>query len=112
MRNKKHFMTFFLSYQTKLFSCLLICYLIAFRLVHAQTDHDLPSVSAAAKAPPDPLFDKVAQKGINLTFHDQFEESLALFDSLILEYPDHPAPYFFKVATYQNWIEKEFRKMN
>ncbi|HFE62816.1 MAG TPA: hypothetical protein ENK14_00175 [Caldithrix sp.] len=64
----------------------------------------LPVVTAEAIAPPDPLFDRVVARGIELTFNDRYEESLALFDSLVQAYPNHPAPYFFRSATYQNWM--------
>lgn len=64
----------------------------------------LPAVPAEVIAPPDPLFDRVVARGIELTFNDHYEESLALFDSLVQAYPNHPAPYFFRSATYQNWM--------
>ncbi len=69
-----------------------------------QITDSIPDVPQDARAPIDPLFHETASRGIYLTFTDRYEESLALFDSLVKEHPEHPAPYFFKAATYQNWM--------
>ncbi len=70
----------------------------------SQITDDIPKVADDAISPADPFFDKEVLRGINLTFGDRFEESLAIFDSLIKIFPNHPAPYFFKAAAYQNWM--------
>jgi tetratricopeptide (TPR) repeat protein len=85
-------------------SAVLFFFLIIIKLSIADMSDQVPVVDTGAKSPPDPLFDDAVSRGIALTFNDQFQEASVLFDSLKQEYPDHPAPYFFKAATYQNWM--------
>jgi len=40
------------------------------------------------------------QRGVNLTLNMRFEKAIALFDSIIQEYPQDPAGYFLKSAVY------------
>ena len=62
---------------------------------------DVPPGTAASK---DPIFFDAVSPGINLVLHDRFKESLLLFERIQQTYPDHPAPHFFKAATYQSWM--------
>ncbi len=39
-----------------------------------------------------------------MVYEDRFAESIALFDSLQIHHPEHPAPYFYKAAAYQTWM--------
>ncbi len=66
---------------------------------------ELPQIPQNAKAPTDPQFHEPLSRGIDLVFQDRFQEALAIFDSLENEFPDHPAPHFFKSAVYQNWMK-------
>ncbi|GAB4330250.1 MAG: hypothetical protein Kow0037_05900 [Calditrichia bacterium] len=88
----------------KVYYLFLMLGLLAFSSpVFSQKIHEtLPVVPPGGLSPPDPLFDSVVSRGIELTFNDHYEESLALFDSLVQIYPDHPAPYFFRAASFQN----------
>lgn len=65
---------------------------------------ELPQVAADAIAPKDTLFDEPLSRGIKLVYQDSFEEAIALFDSLQKAFPNHPAPYFYRAATYQTWM--------
>lgn len=67
-------------------------------------EDELPHVAANAKAPKDTLFDEPLTRGIKLVYQDRFKEAIALFDSLEKAFPDHPAPYFYRAATYQTWM--------
>lgn len=64
----------------------------------------IPDVSPDAKAPRDSVFDAGLIKIINATFRDRYEEALAIADSLVTAYPNHPAPYFFRAASFQSWM--------
>lgn len=74
----------------------------------------VPDVAPGAVASNNPIFHDPLSRGIELIFNDQYEEGLAIFDRLQRTYPDHPAPYFFRAATYQNWMSsirvKRFEK--
>jgi tetratricopeptide (TPR) repeat protein len=64
----------------------------------------LPDLPPGTEASKDPIFYDSASPGINLVLHDRFKESLLLFEELQQKYPNHPAPHFFKAATYQSWM--------
>lgn len=64
----------------------------------------LPEVPADAIAPQDSLFHTPLSRGLQMVNEDRFQESIDLFDSLQMAFPDHPAPYFYKAATYQTWM--------
>ena len=64
----------------------------------------VPVVPPGAVSLCDPRFDEPISRGIYLTFIDQHEKSVQLFDCLHNAYPHHPAPYFFKAAAYQDWM--------
>ena len=70
----------------------------------SQTLEDVPSVAPDAIGARDPTFHEPVSRGINLVFNGRIEESLVIFDRLLKEYPDHPAPHFFKAAAYQVWM--------
>jgi len=70
----------------------------------SQNIDGVPDVSSGALGSTDPIFYDTAISGISLVFNDQFEEALTLFEDLQRSHPDHPAPYFFKAATYQTWM--------
>ena len=85
---------------------LIIILLLQFNSLFAEEklSEIVPNVPPEAKSPIDPVFDSVLQKVIADIFHDNYESSMATFDSLIKVYPNHPAPYFFKAAAYQSWM--------
>lgn len=64
----------------------------------------VPNLPPDILASKDPIFFDAVSPGIELVLHDRFKESLLLFEALQKAYPDHPAPYFFKAATYQSWM--------
>jgi len=64
----------------------------------------VPDVPPGAVGSTDPIFYDSLSFGIRLIFYDQFEEALTLFEDLQHSHPDHPAPHFFKAATYQTWM--------
>jgi hypothetical protein len=70
----------------------------------SQTLEGVPSVVSDAIGARDPIFHEPVSQGINLVFNGRVEESLVIFDRLLKEYPDHPAPHFFKAAAYQVWM--------
>jgi len=63
-----------------------------------------PAVQIEEKALIDSTFDKELILGFDYVSKDQYIEALAIFDSLQQLYPHHPAPYFYKAATYQTWM--------
>ncbi|MGH1364690.1 MAG: tetratricopeptide repeat protein [Calditrichia bacterium] len=67
-------------------------------------DDKLPQIPMAERATKDSLFHEPLSRGINLVYEDKFAESIAIFDSLLVHYPQHPAPYFYKAAAYQTWM--------
>lgn len=69
---------------------------------------ELPQIPQNAKAQTEPRFHEPLSRGIDLVFQDRFQQALAIFDSLENEFPNHPAPHFFKSATYQN-LMKSYR---
>lgn len=81
---------------------MLICFLAIALPLCAQSR--LPQPAPGELAPSDPTFDAPLAHGLALVYADRFEEALALFDSLQKAFPEHPAPYFYKAATYQNWM--------
>ena len=70
----------------------------------SQTYEGVPNVASDAIGTRDPIFHEPVSRGIHLVFNGQIEESLVIFDRLLEEYPDHPAPHFFKAAAYQVWM--------
>ncbi len=65
-------------------SSLLVC------LGRGADAGQLPQTPVDAVAPQDPLFHAPLARGIELVFADQYEASLALFDSLQAAHPEHP----------------------
>ena len=59
---------------------------------------------AAGEAPIDSLFHQPVSQGLHYIYSDRYEAAVALFDSLQLLHPNHPAPYFYKAVAYQNWM--------
>lgn len=55
-------------------------------------------------APIDSTFHKELSQGLKLVDNARYSEAILVFDSLEQVFPDHPAPNFFKAATYQNWM--------
>lgn len=66
--------------------------------------YELSSVQSDQRAPIDSTFHKELTIGINLVTNECFIEALAIFDSLEQDFPHHPAPNFYKAATYQSWM--------
>lgn len=64
----------------------------------------VPVVPPGGVALRDPQFDGPISRGVDLTFTDQYEESVQIFDRLRKAYPQHPAPYFFLAAAYDDWM--------
>lgn len=81
---------------------LLICFLVIALPLCAQ--NGLPQPAPGELAPIDPTFDAPLARGLALVHADRFEKALAVFDSLQKIFPEHPGPYFYKAATYQNWM--------
>lgn len=50
------------------------------------------------------VFHDNISEGIDLIFNDKYRQGLTTFEKLRKAYPDHPAPYFFKAAAYQTWM--------
>ncbi len=67
----------------------------------AESIPNLPPGTVGSK---DPIFFDAASPGINLVLNDRYKESLLLFEELHRTHPGHPAPHFFKAATYQSWM--------
>jgi hypothetical protein len=68
---------------------LIIILLLQFNSLFAEEklSEIVPNVPPEAKSPIDPVFDSVLQKVIADIFHDNYESSMATFDSLIKVYP-------------------------
>ena len=64
----------------------------------------LPEVPDSIRAPVDSFFHEPLLRGITMVYRDEYEESIALFDSLQQAFPDHPAAYFYRAAAYQTWM--------
>lgn len=64
----------------------------------------VPDVPPGTVGSKDPIFFDAVSPGINLVLQDRFKESILLFEEIHQSYPDHPAPHFFKAATYQGWM--------
>jgi hypothetical protein len=56
------------------------------------------------RAPIDSTFHDALTVGSELVLGNQYVKAIAFFDSLEQLYPDHPAPNFYKAATYQKWM--------
>jgi tetratricopeptide (TPR) repeat protein len=67
---------------------------------------ELPKVAPDARAPVDTYFECPfeLERGIQLVYQDRFQEAITLFNSLQQAFPNHPAPYFYRAATYQSWM--------
>ena len=70
----------------------------------SQPTDGVPNIPPNVGASKDPIFYDSASLGVNLVLNDRFKESLRLFEDLQQTHPDHPAPHFFKAATYQSWM--------
>jgi hypothetical protein len=70
----------------------------------SHSSESVPDLPPGTKASRDPIFFDAALPGINLVLHDRYKEGLHLFEEIEHTYPDHPAPHFFKAATYQSWM--------
>ena len=64
----------------------------------------VPPMPPKAPASIIPLLHDDLVKGLNFIYHDRFETGLELFEKVRKTHPDHPAPYFFKAAAYQSWM--------
>ena len=97
---------------------LFACILFSISPVFSHPAESVPDLPAGRVASKDPIFFDAVLPAMNLVLHDRYEEGLLLFDELQKTYPDHPAPHFFKAATYQSWMslsrlnrfEEEFEK--
>jgi tetratricopeptide (TPR) repeat protein len=70
----------------------------------SQIHETVPQVPPDDISPADSVFDSPLMKILQLSYIDEFEAALVILDSLIIQHPHHPAPYFFKAAIYQNWM--------
>ncbi|MCX6135627.1 MAG: bacterial transcriptional activator domain-containing protein [Ignavibacteriales bacterium] len=60
------------------------------------------TVGAAAQTVlPDPRMHALAAQGIDLTWQQKYREADSVFQSLIKEYPDHPAGYVYRAGVIQ-----------
>jgi len=62
----------------------------------------LPSGNTPAAR--DPVMDEALRQGLASNYRDEYEKSISVFEALVDDYPEHPAPYFYLAATYQNWM--------
>ncbi len=84
---------------------ILLCFIIlSVSPASSRATESVPDLSPGTVASKDPIFFDAASPGINLVLHDRYEEALLLFEELQQKYPNHPAPHFFKAATYQSWM--------
>jgi tetratricopeptide (TPR) repeat protein len=87
------------------FTAILLWFIIlSISPAFSHPTESVPDPPPGIVASKDPIFYDSASPGINLVLHDRFEESLLLFEDLQQTYPGHPAPHFFKAATYQSWM--------
>ncbi len=56
------------------------------------------------KAPIDSVFDMQLTTGLDYVLQSRFVEAITLFNKLEKQFPNHPAPNFYKVAVYQSWM--------
>jgi tetratricopeptide (TPR) repeat protein len=95
----------------KAFAGFLLCFMISsISPALSYATESLPDLPPGTVASKDPIFYDSALPGINLVLHDRFKESLLLFGQIQETYPAHPAPHFFKAATYQSWMS--FSRLN
>ncbi len=78
-------------------------FILFFRLIFP-IHNELYSGQSDQRAPIDSTFHNELTIGLNQVSNNRFIEALALFDSLQQVFPHHPAPYFYKAATYQSWM--------
>jgi tetratricopeptide (TPR) repeat protein len=90
-------------FKITLFALLSLMTLVATQ-GFANVIDDVPDVAPDVVARPSPIFHDSLSRGTELIFNDRYEEGLAIFDRLQRAYPNHPAPYFFRATTYQNWM--------
>jgi tetratricopeptide (TPR) repeat protein len=85
---------------------LLITFInfILISISSSQNIEIIPDIPDNAIGPMDKLVDKGIQKGLELVYQEQYEKSLAVFDSIQKALPQHPAPYFYKAAILQTWM--------
>lgn len=69
-------------------------------LIHSE----LPTTPPDGRAPIDSIFHDALVIGSELVLNNHYLEALAFFDSLEQNFPNHPAPNFYKAATYQKWM--------
>lgn len=81
----------------------ILCMLITSQASSGVTD-TVPDVAPGILSPRDPRFDGPVSRAILLAFTDQHEQSIQIFNRLLQTHPKHPAPNFFKAATYQSWM--------
>ncbi len=87
------------------FTAILLCFImLSVSPAFSRTTESVPDLSPGKVASKDPIFFDAASPGIHLVLHDRYEEALLLFEELQQKYPNHPAPHFFKAATYQSWM--------
>ncbi len=66
--------------------------------------NEVSAVQPDERAPIDSTFHNVLTIGLNHCSNSRYMEALAIFDSLQQVFPQHPAPNFYKAATYQDWM--------
>jgi hypothetical protein len=69
-----------------------------------QVNSQLPMVQPDEKTPIIPIFHDALTRGLIHVHNSRYSEALAIFDSLQQTFPNRPAPYFYKAATYQDWM--------
>lgn len=95
--------TWMIKTKTISYSILLLLLVSAFSNGALAKDQ-LPKLPEGTRATKDSIFHAPLARGIQMVYEDRFIESIALFDSLKLQHPEHPAPYFYKAAAYQTWM--------
>jgi|GEM_PF-323866 len=84
--------------------CALLLLLVSAFTFDALAKDELPELPEGTRATKDSIFHDPLARGIQMVYEDRFAESIALFDSLQIHHPEHPAPYFYKAAAYQTWM--------
>ncbi len=72
--------------------------------IDSSNNYEAYTAQTDEKAPIDSTFHKELTIGLDHVSNSRFREALAIFDSMEKVFPHHPAPNFYKAATYQSWM--------
>jgi hypothetical protein len=71
---------------------------------HCLIHSELPEVQPDERTPIDSTFHEALKIGLDCVARNHYVKGLAIFDSMQQNFPNHPAPNFYKAATYQSWM--------